>query len=1469
MSTILATQLSDLSTDLVLYYLIPIYIIGILGNIFNVIIFSRHTLRLNRCSQYFIGMSIAQIIFFNSLAITRIIIYSTGYDLGRTISILCKIRNYPFVFGMGLMRQFLCLISIDRWIATTKNANIRRLSSPRTIRGLIIGSTLFWLLFSIHAPIGYQISQTRGCTNLSNPDYALFYAIQITVSAIVPFIIMVVFSILTLRNIRSPHFIQIAAQNTVPSVVVVVAKPVPQSIHRRRREMQLIKLSLLQVIFYVFLSMIGTINPLYSVLTNSQTKTSDQNAIDAFVNNTSLLLIYTYSAITFILYTLASKTFRKQFILTCYQVFKYIHFKMKRERIDSFDKYDENKRIKNDETVTTKCDSNENRTVFENLPNGIIYEIYEYLDFYHIYQSFYNLNYRFRSLLLQSSVPLKINLFMMPQTTFNRYNQDIIIPNTQRIDTLRIENCFIFDDQIVALLHKTSLRTLILENIRSTCLHNVLHQLITFPFLSSLSITTLDIIKNKNPFYQQIFRESYFTGMLPMATNEYSPIEYLIINHEIYCDQLDAFFSYVPHLRHLSLHLLHGYAIIPNKSFSSVLKWEHLISTYLVNLRIFNAQFQIRLFTYIQLSVIDKQFNLFSSSFWTKQQWFFDYRSLKETKYNEFRIIYSTNPYRRKNYKISNQLNNIDYTDQYGKVFKSVNQLYITNEKAMEKYLHYFPNVTKLTVEDAFSAAVCRSFTTNLNRILPLQQLQTLNIKCNHLSLSKIMNILSSTPNVHTLTFQTMSLYKESEIFQSVSKTNRVINVAFARRCTFNKLKLLAKLFPRLQHLQINILMKDMKIILEFLLNNNKENTPDLELLCFTSVSKVYLAHLNNLIKLGAISSDQKANHTGTKRRRTDSFDDLHNADDQKKQLTTTKNFDSTKSITQFEHLANELIYEIFEYLDYYYVYKGFFDLNYRFRSLLMQTTLPLKINLFPMSQTSFNRYNHDIIIPNTQRIHTLRIENYFMFDQDILALSHKTFLRSLFLENIESKYLNNLFDQLTSLLQLSLLTIITIDKFWYEASIYQKIFSLPSLKYCKVSLWDLYAADIPPCTTNDYSLIEHLIIVDEINLQQLNSFLSYVPHLRHLKVDLTQPSRSNSSNPPYYTLENLTHVSFTSDYTITFIELQELFINHFLFLEILNISAITRTLDANEWKRLISMHLPNLRIFDVFFRLFLSSNDENIAFGEQVNRFRSSFWIERQWFFDCRLRQKKYGEEIFFYSINPCRRKDYTVCNRLSDIICENETRNVFKSVDHVQILNEKVMEKCNDYFPNATKLTIKNDFCADACRSIPTSFGRILHLQKLQTLIIKCDDLPLSKLIELLTYIPNLHTLIFQIMSLYEENKISIEQSETFQSVSKTNSIKNMICRQRCTLEKVKLLVMLFPRLQHLTIDTLWNKVESILQFLLNKNNENTRDLVFLSLTYADTQFFDHLNELVMLKTLPHQYKSAHIYPELFVWW
>lgn len=291
----LSSQLSALSAKLTLYYLMPIYALGILGNLLNLMVFLRRNMRSNACAQYFISMSITELILFVGFFMIRMLPYITGYDLTQTVPGFCKIRVYFYVFTLGLIRQFLCLISIDRWVVTTRRAVIRKFSSPNIVRWLIAGNTLFWLLYSSHAAIGYQISPTRGCTFLFNADYASFYAQQSIVSSIIPFMVMVVFSILTLRNVHG--FQRINANAQTSERVTGTALILIQNMNRHRHEMQLIKLSVLQVIVYILLNMTLTIYPLYSVLTNSQTKSADQMAIEAFLNTSNVFLFYTYNAV--------------------------------------------------------------------------------------------------------------------------------------------------------------------------------------------------------------------------------------------------------------------------------------------------------------------------------------------------------------------------------------------------------------------------------------------------------------------------------------------------------------------------------------------------------------------------------------------------------------------------------------------------------------------------------------------------------------------------------------------------------------------------------------------------------------------------------------------------------------------------------------------------------------------------------------------------------------------------------------------------------------------------------------------------------------------------------------------------------------------------------------------------------------------------------------------------------------------
>ncbi|CAF1936031.1 unnamed protein product [Rotaria magnacalcarata] len=135
--------------------------------------------------------------------------------------------------------------------------------------------------------------------------------------------------------------------------------------------------------------------------------------------------------------------------------------------------------------------------------------------------------------------------------------------------------------------------------------------------------------------------------------------------------------------------------------------------------------------------------------------------------------------------------------------------------------------------------------------------------------------------------------------------------------------------------------------------------------------------------------------------------------------ITTDSNNSLTKSIIHFEDLSNEIIYEIFGFLDFRHTYDAFSNLNKRFQNFLTNLTLPINIDMSSMSKSDFQKYYKQIIIPNTHRIKSLHLSNPFSID---LFLTHNCIisklirLKTLILYDIQSIDFQNLLIYLISL---------------------------------------------------------------------------------------------------------------------------------------------------------------------------------------------------------------------------------------------------------------------------------------------------------------------------------------------------------------------------------------------------------------------------------------------------------------------
>jgi hypothetical protein len=333
--------------------------------------------------------------------------------------------------------------------------------------------------------------------------------------------------------------------------------------------------------------------------------------------------------------------------------------------------------------------------------------------------------------------------------------------------------------------------------------------------------------------------------------------------------------------------------------------------------------------------------------------------------------------------------------------------------------------------------------------------------------------------------------------------------------------------------------------------------------------------------------------------------------------------------MTQFEDLSNELIYEIFDYLDDIFIYETFVTLNLRFQSLFSNSSLPLKIN-FPLTSKSIFQYRcKQFITRNIQRIISLNISKYFL---DFFSINFFSSLESLTIHQIQSDKISLILHQLTSLPHFSSLAIHSLDYFQDENAIYLSIFHLTKLKFCQLT-FPSGGERVPlPISTNDYSPIEYLILNGHCRLDQLISILSYTPKLRHLSCQYLYRSGYTDINFSV----NLISISVIL-YRISFDELK-FFLSKIGFgLKKLKIEKFNdeNYFHAEEWEDLIRNSMPNLSLFDLRYSVLIDNDTDQ---QRLINRFSSKFWIERKWLFDYYYYKTDNSNYLNFFSLVPYR---------------------------------------------------------------------------------------------------------------------------------------------------------------------------------------------------------------------------------------
>ncbi|UJR12677.1 hypothetical protein I4U23_016851 [Adineta vaga] len=186
------------------YFPIPLLIFGTFGNILNILIFTRKTLRKNSCVQYLLSTSIVSILILYIGLMSRLL---NGYNLDYTSysSILCKIRYFISYLCLYCTSWFITLGCFDRFCSSSTSVFLRNFCKQKIVyRAISSVIILGCLIFaeSIYCFNNGNMNSVASCYTISIQCQIVDGLLLMIFYTTIPILLMIIFGFLTLKNIR-------------------------------------------------------------------------------------------------------------------------------------------------------------------------------------------------------------------------------------------------------------------------------------------------------------------------------------------------------------------------------------------------------------------------------------------------------------------------------------------------------------------------------------------------------------------------------------------------------------------------------------------------------------------------------------------------------------------------------------------------------------------------------------------------------------------------------------------------------------------------------------------------------------------------------------------------------------------------------------------------------------------------------------------------------------------------------------------------------------------------------------------------------------------------------------------------------------------------------------------------------------------------------------------------------------------
>ncbi len=290
-------MLLDISLYATRVVLIVFIIFGTIGNILNLLIFTRPKRAGSSCILYLIAASIDNILVIYTSLLFRLL--SSGYSYNITISdFVCKLRMYLSYVFLAVSPYFFILACFDRYCSSSISVRRRSWCNKKIAKRLIIAAIILACVLYLHMAIFYRmnISGTSISCSTASSVYTVFYRIfYLVIYCLLPSACMGVLCILTLINIREQ------ARRIRPTLV-------SGNNNLRRIDRQMMRMLFSQVLTQLLCILPHAIISILALFINTN------STIYNFFSQIFILPLYVSYTTSFYVFTLSSRIYRKELI---------------------------------------------------------------------------------------------------------------------------------------------------------------------------------------------------------------------------------------------------------------------------------------------------------------------------------------------------------------------------------------------------------------------------------------------------------------------------------------------------------------------------------------------------------------------------------------------------------------------------------------------------------------------------------------------------------------------------------------------------------------------------------------------------------------------------------------------------------------------------------------------------------------------------------------------------------------------------------------------------------------------------------------------------------------------------------------------------------------------------------------------------------------------------------------------------